>query len=361
MRNKTLLLPVDSESIPLLRYHRNLNNNLEIAEAFSLKGWGIKEFNEIDYKGNLKQVELVDSNQPTKAENVIITRPFRYCSFRDHIYRYLDENKNNIKKIYSSWAEVNQDLKVFSERNLINFIPLEYDSFDPMISQNYLHRFKTPIILSASLAERSDKFSTQMDLYNYFSQKGYQVELVGTKPYGSLLGIMNFPRFMFENKYSNAEKIIKFNHFIKEIELRNDPDLIIIGVPGSADDFVNDISRYFDELLYMVSTAIPTDITIVNTLYTPDLDLVHISNLFRYKYGWIIDSISMNCFFIEAQLTKTLKKNEYIKIQPTQIKEKVIELNKTYNSAIFYSFDEVQELCRAIESKLVDFGQSSLV
>ena len=64
----------------------------------------------------------------------------------------------------------------------------------------------------------ADKFYTEMSIYNFFKSKGYNTKLIGTKSYSGLFNVNTFPEFMFNNRYSNEEKIIKFNHYIKVLE-----------------------------------------------------------------------------------------------------------------------------------------------
>ena len=53
----------------------------------------------------------------------------------------------------------------------------------------------------------ADKFYTEMSIYNFFKSKGYNTKLIGTKSYSGLFNVNTFPEFMFNNRYSNEEKI----------------------------------------------------------------------------------------------------------------------------------------------------------
>ncbi|MBP2630647.1 MAG: family peptide maturation system protein [Firmicutes bacterium] len=359
--NQTTLLPVDIESMPIIRFSNNLVDDLNITSAVSLKGWGIKSIDSIDYKSTLTSIELINSLKYMEMKNLILNKPSRFCDFTQHIFPYIKENREQIEKIYSCWTSVHNILEEFSKNNDIEYIPLKYNMEDPTVLSYELSRIRTPIIFSASLEERSDKFSTQMALYNYFSKKGYNVQMVGTKQYGELLGVINFPQFMFEKKYSNTEKILKFNQFIKNIEINTVPDLFIIGIPGSVGPFIDNISTHFDDMAYLISNAVAADITVINTLCTPMPPANEVFLQLQYKYGWVIDDVVINCFLLDYSLSKTLKKKEYIKICPEYIHKFVNKANENYNEDMFFSYDNVNKLCTIIESKLVDYGTSNLI
>ncbi len=193
--NDTIIFPIEKETVAIARFSSDLINNLHISSAVPLRGWGIEKLNNIDYKGNIEGLQIKDIED-----------------------EFLEKNIDRLENVFFCWNEKRDYIKDLCKRNNTKYHEFKSDLDDINIGDNILYQVKTPVILVSSLAEMADKFYTEMSIYNFFKSKGYNTKLIGTKSYSGLFNVNTFLEFMFNNRYSNEEKIIKFNHYIKVLE-----------------------------------------------------------------------------------------------------------------------------------------------
>ena len=128
-----------------------------------------------------------------------------------------------------------------------------------------------PVVFVTSAMEHTRKFEVELGLYISFLKKGYNVQLVASKPYAEIFGVFPFPNFMF-NEALEKSKIINFNVFLKSIEYNTNPDLIIVGIPGTIMKFNNNIVNNFGITALEISRAVRPDIVVFNLNYDPNYD-----------------------------------------------------------------------------------------
>ncbi len=96
-----------------------------------------------------------------------------------------------------------------------------------------IQEIKTPVIFVMGVGENAHKFEIQLSVRENLFNMGYKVSQVGSRNYCEMFNFHSFPEFMYSNMYSETEKIKLFNNFIKNIENQENPDVIIIGIPGT--------------------------------------------------------------------------------------------------------------------------------
>ncbi|MDO5540402.1 MAG: TIGR04066 family peptide maturation system protein [Eubacteriales bacterium] len=132
-----------------------------------------------------------------------------------------------------------------------------------------IHRINTPVLAVYGLETGVDKLAVQIALRRQFMDMGYKVASVASRLDSDLLGMYSIPGFMFSNRYSESEKIIKYNHFIKAVECRERPDLIIVGIPGGVFPFNEIDDNNFGILAYEISFAVSCDAAVMCMAYNP--------------------------------------------------------------------------------------------
>lgn len=360
MKENATLLFLDRETIPIVRFQTEMLSKFEIKKAVTLKGWGMESIQDIDNRGDVEQIEMYDIVDKFNVGVLVIIKPHRFCNFEEHVLPFIEKNISTIKMIVCSWETYHEEIERLCEKHKIVYRKIGYENYKIDADSMHLLQLRTPIIYVTSLSEMSDKFICQQSLFQYFIKKGYNVELVGTKTYSELLGCRSFPLFMFDNRLSNSQKIVGFNHFLRNIEVTNNPDLIIVGIPGEINGFVNGISEYFDDILYLVSNAARPDVTVVSTLYGEVKNPQILVDTLKYKYGWELENVFVNNMMYESQLSLVYKKKEYIKIDTNIIEDEVLELNRNSNIE-FYMYEQLDSMCSKIEEQLLKFGDGSIV
>ena len=79
--------------------------------------------------------------------------------------------------------------------------------------------------------------------------------MIGSKNFSKIFDCYQFPTFMFRN-ISEREKILAFQGYIRNIEKDEEPDIIIIGVPGGMMPFNEKFPGNFGITLYEVMLAV---------------------------------------------------------------------------------------------------------
>lgn len=289
---KLLISPIDIDTTPIVRYS-NLLHNYSLQGVVAPTGWGYvnKDVSSID--GGQALGIIIDNDFEKKVADCDSVL-FNFSNHGSNLLKYLKPQieiaANMGKEILISDSGFGENKKSIEElKNLYHIKTFDKtNDMDDITIQKELFHINTPIILVSGLGERCNKFETQLSLKEFFMQEGYNVCQIGSKDYSNLFGFEAIPRFIFDNKYSTEDKIYLFNHYIKELERNNKPDVFIIGVPGGIMPFNQKATNHFGMLAYIVSNAIRADAVILNLYFDYYLDeyFKEINNYCRYKYDF---------------------------------------------------------------------------
>lgn len=317
---KTMIYPFDVEATPLLR-HSKFIDSINFTHVISPNGWG--------YSG--KDASCADNGQPIgiivdsdfdKALEICDTVFFSDSSTKidlnTFIYPKIIKAAENSKNIICT---IKLESKIFDKVSHIcnksnKFFKYFTNTYNSIKNAEFekIYKINTPIIFVAGTSERTNKFEIQLNLRDNIEKMGYKVSQIGTRHYCELMGFHSFPTFMYSTDITESEKVTLFNYYIKNIEAKEKPDVIIIGVPGGTMPFNYEFTNKFGILCYEISQAIRPDAVILSTLYESyESDFYQlISNSYKYKFGYNVDlynisNTSVN--IIESKLEKSLKYN----------------------------------------------------
>ncbi|MDF2843137.1 MAG: peptide maturation system protein family [Herbinix sp.] len=259
-----------------------------------------------------------------------------------------------------------KDLKkrVFLTRELVEFLgdaeelgPVELMDYTNCIQEKELSSkllsISVPVIVVAGIGDRCDKFSIQVKLGNFFSEQGYRVLNLGTKDFSQLFGIEALPKFLFDTM-DNGMKIRQFNSYLYNRMMEDNPEVVIIGVPGG----IMQVNAYefgeFGELAFIISNAIKSDISILS-LYSQELNqdfLDHLINLCRYKLNFHVDYI--NIANTDLLILPEEKECQYTTVPSTHIINNVIKTLNYEEAFLFNALDNIsmKGACNKILSEL---------
>ncbi len=160
-------------------------------------------------------------------------------------------------------------------------------------SDKYVRSFKefakceTPIVAISGEWESTDKFPIQLKLLRGLRKRGYKVSMIGSSLYSRFFSVIFFPSFMFCSSINESDKPHLLSRFIKAISRVEEPDIIIIGVPGSAQAYNYLETDRFGVLPFITFQGINPDYFIFSTIYREDGGTIldELSNMCKYKYG----------------------------------------------------------------------------
>ena len=367
---KTMIYPFDVEAAPLLR-HSNIINNLNFTHIVSPNGWG--------FTG--KDASYTDNGQPI---GIIVDSDF-------------DKALENCDTIFFSDSSTKIDLNTFiypkiikaaeNFKNIICTIKLEKEIFDKIsgicnknntffkyftsicdsvksTAVEKIYKISTPIIFVAGMCERTHKFEIQLNLKENIEKMGYKVSQIGTRHYCELMEFHSFPNFMYSKDITESEKVTLFNHYIKNIEVEEKPDVIIIGLPGGTMPFNYEFTNKFGILAYEISQAVRPDAVILSTLYEnyePDF-YQSISNSYKYKFGYGIDCYNISNVAVNATNSKLERSLQYNTMDWKFINEKK-KVYKKLDMPVYniFDIDDAQIMANFLVNKLAEYGETQSI
>ncbi|AEY64646.1 TIGR04066 family peptide maturation system protein [Clostridium sp. BNL1100] len=179
------------------------------------------------------------------------------------------------KKIYDFCLEefsCNKNIRILDN---IQETGLNYFTYDNSMIQPDI-----PVITVMSIGESCNKFEAQLDLRKKFHDKGYKVLQFGTKDYCDLFDFKKIPSFLMSKDISIDKKIYMFNYYINREALKDDYDVIIIGVAGGLLPVNRYVTNYFGEIPLIVSSALNIDINVLCSYHN---DEIKVENLYECR------------------------------------------------------------------------------
>ena len=149
-----------------------------------------------------------------------------------------------------------------------------------------------PVISIMGMLPMTQKFELQLYLRKKFMDKEYKISQIGSKPVAELFGFHAMPDYMFTNQYTDIQKVIRFNNFVKKIEEEEKPDLIIIGIPDVIIPFSSKHSYSYGIYAFEILNAVQPDFSFVNLSSGEYNDQFYdeIVNLCHYKFNLDVDA-----------------------------------------------------------------------
>lgn len=369
-KKELMIYPFDEESISLLM-HSSLINDYTIAHIISPNGWGLNN-KEIQYTYNNETKKLTISNDfYSSLENcntVFFNESSKKYNINELIYpkilKAAESSKNIICSIELEDYIIDKLKKICNSKNT-SFNYMINNKLKPIsIIDTKIYSIDTPIIFVMGLAERTNKFEIQLELRESIKSMGYKISQIGSKNYCELMGFNSFPQFMYSKSFDESEKIILFNHYIKNIEISEKPDVIIIGVPGGIMPYNNVFTNRFGMIAYELSQAVTPDAVILSVLYN-DYDpkfFNMLSESCKYKFGYNIDCYNLTNVQYSSESIAAQKALEYITLDSNAINEKVKEYSSL--SVPIYNIlnkSDGKVMTKFIIDKLTSYGNVEII
>lgn len=313
---RMLVFPYGHDCEPIIRYADMLDSCYEIAALVSPGGWGLAGKN-ILLKGSKMTLLVHESLQEVteefdslfipafevsdeEVENRLIEEMEKLIPRLSNIIcaaRLTDVNRKKLKKVchQTNPSCIFMDFSEYKDPNAYGLMP-------PTEKYPSLQLLDIPVIVVAGLWEKTDKFEISLALRKRFLQNGYHVSQIGSRDGCEMMGFHSFPGFMFRKDVDAADKIIYFNHWIWQMAQEEQPDLLLITIPGATQDFNEKFTRGFGLLHHQVFQAALPDALVMCTFYMPDSTeaLKEISMFCKYRFGAPVDVFHMSNLFIDV-------------------------------------------------------------
>ena len=329
-KQRLLVYPFDNNFLAIIK-HIELISEYEITKLVSPYGWGFVgrdagsagKWKEIGIKveGNFKEalgacdtVLFIDSHLKLDFEKIVYPKMLEAIKEKKSILCELKVD-DKMKKELAELASNNGLSCDFLSDNEVWFSP----------SSSEIYEINTPVIFVLGISERTNKFEIQLALRKRLIKEGYKVSQVGTKKYCELLGFHSMPSFMYGNSLSETEKITLFNHFIKKMEKEEEPDVIIIGLPGGTMKVNNKYTCYYGITSYEISQAVIPDAVICSVLYE-EYKPTYFENVcksLQYKLGFKVDCFNLSNYQLDWMRTDSSMQMCYTLLDSTAVIQKI--------------------------------------
>ena len=260
MHKKLALYPATRDICAAAR-HKELFQGYSLAYIFS------QQFMHLDGKdvsyydgGNFADIMFTNYDEAKLAECDVL-----FVDYNQHI-KDLDIYRGIID--FAS----KMDLEVIVSRGLKNKLEDGSKKESFVITQpsekDQLFEIRVPVLSVLSAGPYTDQYAVELAIRKYLSEMGYKVTQVGSRGLSFAFGFNSIPGFLYESgdAYGN---ILRFNRFVKDITEREQPDLLVMGVPGATMKYNNYLLNGIGVLPFMICSAVKSDASVLCTYYNP--------------------------------------------------------------------------------------------
>lgn len=299
-----------------------------------------------------------ESSIPVDFENMIYPKICKSACEGKDIICSINLGKDHYEDVYSICNSKGVDFKYYSYLdNIRQYINIE-------IKSEEINKIQTPVIFVLGIGENTNKFDIQLTLRQYFLKMGYKVSQIGTKHYCELLGFHSFPSFMYSNFFSESNKIVLYNHFVKKLEKEEQPDIIILGVPGGTVPYNNEFTNKFGIFAYEVSQAVLPDAVVFSSLYEDYLPeyFSMLSESVKGKFGYAIDCHNMSNVKFDWLMSHEERVMVYNRIDMRFIEQKV-SYYQSCGKPVYNALSDISanEMGSFLLNKLLEYGDMQVV
>ena len=291
------IYPFEESFVPVIRYKElfnkyrfclfiNHNGDILSEKEIKEKSTYAREYCEIEWddldRNSNIDVLLVTSNVEVLDWDAALRVIEKYCKKGIEIWLMgvqaaISEKIQDICALNNVLCKTQDDIQYANK--MIDYRNLKYSLAQQII--------ETPILSVAGVVPVTQKYQLQLNLLNNFQKDGYKVALIGTGELNELMGAYSLHDVLFCRDLPEVHRIHYFNNFLKEIEKRDKPDVIIIGID---DPLLSLSSRHpFNYGIYAAElySAFSPDVSIIalmNGTYNDDF-YDEFGRLCHFKYN----------------------------------------------------------------------------
>ena len=140
-----------------------------------------------------------------------------------------------------------------------------------------------------------------------------------------MIGFHDFPKFMFDENLSEVKKILMFNRYIWEVEVNEEPDIIIIGLPGGIIPFNNNFTNRFGILAIEASLAVKPDVAVLSIPFGDYQKEIYskFTNIVKHKLGFDVDAVVLSNVMPEWPIISQGIEMSYVRVESDFVDSKI--------------------------------------
>ena len=214
-----------------------------------------------------------------------------------------------------------------------------------------LYSPQAPVVFISEAISGLDAFEITLGMTNYIRQEGYRTVTIAEKSLGGLLNIKSTPEFMWGCKMDDNDKVYALNQYIKQLEQKEKPDIIVIQLPGSIMKFNDKLTAGFGILPYLIGLAVQADYMIFcsNFLTIEPIYFEKLSERFDHQIGIGIDAIHVSNVMVDVGASMENRQFSIVRIGQNRVNEEVVKLMQNGDMPAYNG-------CNAEECKMISSG-----
>ena len=314
MNIKTLknaaVYPYNCHFTPLLRYPPFPWEGLRL---FSPKAWALheKDASEAD-GGNPTGITVISNIGSIDQSDCLIVPEYNHEDILDQ----------NVSQIISRFIENKKPVYYLSDNK--SFLPKQIqqqlaastnEKISPPVSQlkkqDPLKSINVPVIAIAGLHYDLNKTDILLSLNHSLCMHGYKSSVITCEKTALLCDFNTYPDDILNQKLPYVESILRFNAYVKNLEIQNNPEVIIVSILGGILPYADILHNDFGYMSQLVFNAIAPDFCILSVpcSHINDQYLDLLKNIMYYRFGTPIE-----CFYYSNKGidTKMYTKSELI-------------------------------------------------
>ncbi|MCL2717956.1 MAG: hypothetical protein FWE14_04165 [Lachnospiraceae bacterium] len=187
-----------------------------------------------------------------------------------------------------------------------------------------------PIIFVGEMTEGLDAFEIVLGMTDFFRKEGYKTVTLTEKPYHSLLNINSIPDFIRHHDMDENNKVYAFNQLVKQLEEKENPNIIIVQLPGALMRFNDKLTAGFGIIPYLISLAVQAECMVVSTFYDTMNPAFYetLSERFEHQLGVGINALCISNVFIDVPDSMENNSFSYLRVEQEKVDKEVFELNQ---------------------------------
>ncbi|MDR2572254.1 MAG: TIGR04066 family peptide maturation system protein [Oscillospiraceae bacterium] len=226
-----------------------------------------------------------------------------------------------------------------------------------------LYRPEAPIVFVGEIYENTNAKDIVLILVNHFLASGYKVSVVMEPGFSQLIGFHGTDEFLDSEAKNEIDSITTINRYFESLEKLEQPDIILVQVPGGMMKYNDIIHNSYGVFAYMLSQAIAPDCFICclpfDEYYSNAIKMY--SDLLNSRFGYSITCAHISNLFIDASNLTEYFQLDRVFLSQDKINNYIKESMSDSEIPIVNSLDHIgqQFLCKRIEETLLSYNDAT--
>ncbi|MDQ0495632.1 TIGR04066 family peptide maturation system protein [Paenibacillus brasilensis] len=303
MNQKVVAYPLSAHNLVVIQNRKQLKQ-LEIVGAVSAEISTDKKDTFFTNEKSISNVTLYDNFETAiKNTDAVLILPLSNYANTNLVISKIKYALSNNKRVFS--------MQKFDSDTLSSLTSSSSDLFTSLLNlesvntetfyEKVIHRIETPLVVVAGLSDECELPNLQLQLRSRLKELGYKVSQIGSMNYSEAFGFHSIPSFMTDNLITASDKIYRFNRFVKEIEVAEQPDIMVLGLPNALCPYNNKFTLGFGIIPFYITQAVVSDYSIIALNYG-EYNSEFIENMrsvLRFRFNLEPDCILMSDIHID--------------------------------------------------------------